>query len=321
MAVYQESNILVTSVSKKIPLIRSLRKASLMFGNKVKIFGADSNNNCIGKYFVDEFWNMPLLDQMNIEYLIDYCKNHGISYIVPSRDGELLYFSKFKSKLKHHNIHVMVSDYDTIKTCLDKLTFSERLYANGFPVVMTVEDIGCLESDYYVVKERFGAGSRSIGLKLSRKESIEHAEQLKNPIYQPFIFGKEYSVDLYVDKTSKTKGIVVRERELVVNGESQITVTLRNDKLEKLCGKLAESIGICGHAVLQVLIDDYGMFHIVECNSRFGGASSLSFEVGLHSFYWFLLESVGKNINDYPFIRSKREKRQVRYAEDMFISE
>jgi len=60
--------------------------------------------------------------------------------------------------------------------------------------------------------------------------------------FPTLIKGSEVSVDLYIDKTGKTKGAVSRERSLVVNGESQITVTIQDGKLEQLCGALAENL-------------------------------------------------------------------------------
>jgi carbamoyl-phosphate synthase large subunit len=142
---------------------------------------------------------------------------------------------------------------------------------------------------------------------------------LNSPIFQPFIDSSEVSVDLYIGKDGICKGVVARTRQLVVNGESQITRTIRNEKLEIMCVKIAEQLGIYGHAVFQVLIDDQDNYYIIECNTRFGGASSLSLAAGLDSFYWFLLESNGYTVGPELFVRSPEEKTQVRYAEDLIF--
>src|SRR5690606_31781337 len=103
----------------------------------------------------------------------------------------------------------------------------------------------------------------------------------------------------------------------VVHGESQVTATFRDSKLEMLCAAFAEKLGIYGHAVMQIMIDAAGEYHIIECNARLGGASRLSLEMGLDSIYWFLLESQGVDLDEYPFSRSAVEKRLIRYAEDV----
>jgi carbamoyl-phosphate synthase large subunit len=311
-------NVLVSSVSKKILLIKLLKKAFLKLGNSGKIIGADSNSECLGKHFVDEFWEMPVLGSLDRNDFIRYCKVNKIKAIIPTRDEELQFFADNKELFDENKIKIMISGPNAIKTCLDKLIFYEAISPKGYPVVKTVKDINKLDSEYYVVKEQYGAGAKNIGLNLTKEQAVKHAKMLKNPVFQPFIKGDEISIDLYQDKTGKTKGIICRKRIKVIDGESQITETIRNPELEKLCSTLAEEIGLYGHVLFQVIVNDNSN-HIIECNSRFGGASSLSLEVGLDSFYWFLLETTGENLTDYPFVRSKEEKKLIRYPEDLIL--
>jgi carbamoyl-phosphate synthase large subunit len=312
-------NILITSISKKVPLIKAVRKASMKLGNYGKIFGADLNPNCIGKFFVDLFWQMPSIHEISIDELISYCVNNNIKAIIPTRDGELPFFANYKEELFNHKINVFISNKEMIAICLDKLRFYSKLLELNSPVITTVENIDQLNCNYFVVKERFGAGSKNIGLKLTREEALKKSKEMKKPIFQPYIEGEEYSIDVYITQSKQTKGVVVRKRVLVENGESQITSTVRNHNAELTFSKVAEDLGLYGHVVFQAIVDQQGTIHIIECNSRFGGASTLSIAAGLDSFYWFLIESSGLNINNYKFIRSINEKTQVRYAEDMVI--
>jgi carbamoyl-phosphate synthase large subunit len=314
-----EINILVTSISKKVPLLKSLRTANLKLGNTGKIIGADIDGNCIGKYFTDIFWKMPELEKIEINDFIGYCRDNKISCVIPTRDGELSFFSRHKETLLKNGIKVMISEHDAIQTCLDKLMFFKKADSMGFPVIKTVGNIDELTCEFFVVKERYGAGSDNIGLNLTKEQAVAKAADLEVPIFQPYIYGRELSIDLYVDTSNRTKGAVARNRVLVVNGESQITTTLRNQKLEQLCSDLSEKLDLYGHIVLQAIIDEEENIRIIECNSRFGGASSLSLKVGLDSFYWFLLEASDEDISTYPFIRSINEKKQVRYMEDLII--
>ncbi|MNW45221.1 carbamoyl phosphate synthase-like protein [compost metagenome] len=312
-----DGSVLVTSVSKKVPLLNCLKKSIEKLGQPLSIVGADCNSRAIGRYFTDSFWEMPYLSELSFEQLLAYCKEHNIQYIVPTRDGELKFLAHCKSELRNHGIHVMVSDLEGVEACVDKLLFYQKGQQLGSPVVPTYENILDLKTDRWVAKERFGAGSESIGLNLSKEEALSHANRLRQPIFQPYIEGNEVSVDVYIQKNGTCKGTVARIRELVVNGESQITTTLRNEKLERICASFAEQLGLYGHVIFQVMIDVDGVFHFIECNSRFGGASRLSVEAGLDSFYWFLLESQGEDISEYPFIRSAKDKKLVRYVEDL----
>ena len=92
-----EKNILFTSISQKATTIEQLKNSTKY---NVNIFGINSDFNCVGKFFVDKFWKMPLLENLEITKLIKFCKKNKINYIIPSRDGDLAYFAKNKSLLQ-----------------------------------------------------------------------------------------------------------------------------------------------------------------------------------------------------------------------------
>lgn len=312
-------NVLITSISKKVPLIKSVRQAICKIGNGVKLYGGDFDKNSIGKYFVDQFWHMPKTTNENLKEIIGFCTNHNIGYIVPTRDGELAFWSENEEEFKSRGISVMVSGVHAIQTSIDKLKFYQWAARAGFPVIKTGETVNGVRATRYVVKERFGAGSGGVGINLTKAQALEYSKKLKNPISQPFVSGREYSIDVYVDRKGKAKGVLVRERNVVVDGESQVTTIVKKEKAERIIGSMAEKLKLRGHSVFQVLIDSKGGIHIIECNARFGGASSSSIVAGLDSFYWFLLESQNNDISSYPFIPHAGKLTMVRFKEDIFI--
>tara|TARA_B100001057_G_scaffold163718_1_gene164341 strand:+ start:1043 stop:2932 length:1890 start_codon:yes stop_codon:yes gene_type:complete len=308
-------NVLLMSCSAKTSLIKCLKTATKKINKNIKIIGGDISDEVISSYFVDEFWKTPKLDELDIIQFIDDCKQKNISIIIPSRDGELEFFSKHNKTFQKNNIFVMISDEDSIKRCIDKLDFSNSLTKCIIPSSLEISEI---DSDKYVVKERYGAGSKSIGINLNYEDAIEHSQKLANPIFQPFIDGKELSVDCYIDKKSKIKGILIRERVLVVDGESQVTKIIYDNALEKQFAEIINSLDLFGHIILQAIIDKEGKINVIECNPRFGGASAISIKSGLDSFYWFYLESFGTNLDSYPFIKSAKELTQIKSNTDMY---
>ncbi|MCA1293980.1 ATP-grasp domain-containing protein [Paenibacillus sp. alder61] len=311
-------NVLITSISKKIPMIKAVRKALNKMGKDSILFGMDTDEECIGKYFVDRFWNCPSLKEITPESFVDFCKKHQISFVLPSRDGELTYFAKHQKYFQKFGIHVMISDSAAIERCLDKYLFHLTLSEMGFPSIPTV-----LQPEpwirKYVVKERFGSGARSMGINLNQHSANLHAKKMEQPIYQPYIEGTEYSVDMYMDARGKTKGVVVRKRVQVKGGESQITIACENPQLENMSRAIAEKLQLRGHVLLQFIVDAQEQVHVLECNCRFGGASTLSIEMGLDSFYWFFLEMQNKPIDHISFQKSNHPKMLIRYPEDYII--
>ena len=171
----------------------------------------------------------------------------------------------------------------------------------------------------FVVKERHGAGSLSLGLNLPYAAAVAHAQTLREPVFQPFIHGREISVDGYVDQTGRVHGLVARTRDVVVRGESQVTTTIHDDALVARLAPMVAKLGLYGPFVLQALLIDDGSLHIIECNCRFGGASTLGIAAGVDSFFWFLQEAAGADLQKFPFRPAAGPLRQVRAAADVVV--
>ncbi len=168
----------------------------------------------------------------------------------------------------------------------------------------------------WVVKERFGAGSQNIGLDLDELQAINHAKKLEQPIFQPMIKNQqEISVDLYITKNYHVKNMLLRTRDLVVHGESQITTNFFNKKIESAMRNFALKTGLIGHLVIQAFIDN-DKITLIECNARFGGASSFSQRLGVDSFFWFYLECCGFKIDEWPILDLNSRLVQIRYPQD-----
>lgn len=316
--------ILITCVSKKVPLVNAVKDAIVSCNLDLVIIGADSNTNVVGRYFVDKFVQLPTLSSANdLMKVIDLCKKLNIKFIIPTRDSELLFWSINKAKLYQHGISVMISDIKAIQLTADKLLFSNSSNFKKLPIIESSEKIDKLTANKqkFVVKERFGAGSHKMGINLTKNEAIKHAKELDHPIFQPFIDGDEYSVDAYIDRLGQVRGIICRRRQLVIDGESQISVTESVPKLDSLAADLLQSAGFYGHVILQVIRSKDNSFHIIEINARFGGASTLSVRAGLKSFEWFITESMGESIdtNILSFKPSSSIITQVRYPTDKYI--
>ncbi|WBO85669.1 GNAT family N-acetyltransferase [Hymenobacter yonginensis] len=309
--------VLITSIARKVPLIQAVRNALRRFHNGGQLLGADSDPACIGRYFTDDFWHMPIISEENLPAILAWCQERQVTHLIPTRDGELLFWSRHHEQLAEHGISVLVAPMQGVETCLDKLRFAEVGRQHGLPVIPAatrLEDIG---AKLLVVKERRGAGSRSLGLRLSPPEAAAHAGTLQEPIFQPYVAGTEISVDAYVTRQGRVHGLVLRTRDVVLQGESQVTTTFEDAVLAAQLQAAIEALGIRGHVVMQAILDDRRQPHIIECNCRFGGASSVAVAQGLDSFFWFFLESAGHSLSAFPFKPHVGGLRQVRYPADL----
>ena len=122
-----------------------------------------------------------------------------------------------------------------------------------------------------------------------KEQAKKISQTLEHPIIQPFIEGEEYSVDGYCSESFQLLGLVIRKRSLVLNGESKVTEVIdSNSGLYYKVKEVINSLRIQYHFVLQFILTPEGEINILECNARYGGASSVSIHLGLDSFKWFI---------------------------------
>lgn len=313
------ANVLVTSAARKIPLIQAVKKAARTLNPAIKVIAGDVDAKAPSRHVSDEFWLMPRTVDANIDAVESECMKRNVGVVIPTRDGELQFWARHSDRLAKQGIDVVISPLASVEICVDKLAFWQFGNSHNLPFIPTALSPDELGEGPFVVKQRYGAGSKDIGLKLSRDAALAHGATLDSPIYQPFVGGQEISVDAWMDKSFQPKGIVLRRREQVVDGESRVTTTFRNPALEAQLRHVLETLKLRGHVVLQAFVDEAGAMQVIECNTRFGGASTTSIAAGLDSFYWTLLEANKGDVSLAPFNRVKTEVTQVRIPADIYI--
>ncbi len=312
-------NVLVTCASRKIPLVRAVQKAARRVSPSSQVIAGDLDHNALARYVADGFWRTPRFDDAAIEVLVAGCKRRKIHVVIPTRDDELLFWSRNRERFAAEGVEVVVSPVESVETCRDKLAFAQFGLARGLPFVpagLHPDEVG---KGPYVAKERYGAGARSIGLNLDRAAALAHGARLEDAIYQPFLEGIEISIDAWATRSHQVKALVLRTRDLVLSGESQVTTTFRDTDIEAAIGVVVQALKVRGPVVVQAMVDLHKGIHVIECNTRFGGASTASIAAGLDVFYWSLLETSGADLGDYPFDRISGEVRQVRVPDDIHI--
>lgn len=312
-------NVLVTSASRKTPLVSAVRDALTAIDLDAQVVAGDIDPQTLSQYVADDFWLMPKLDTLDVGLLIEHCQSRDIGAVLPTRDGELLFWATNRAAFAQADIAVLVSSAEAVQRCLDKLMFAQFGLDTGLPIIPaseTIEDIG---DGPLVVKERFGAGSRGLGLNLEIGEARSHALKLDKPIFQPFVAGPEISIDGWIDADGCVLGVVLRRRDQVVNGESQVTTTFRDPGVEEQARTILGSLNLRGAVVMQAVLSPSKGLQIIEVNARFGGASTCSIAAGLQSIAWSLQEALRPDLPRPIFMRSSQEVRQIRVPSDLLV--
>ncbi len=303
--------MLLTSAGAKLPLRNLLRDSMERAGLPPELFCADSDpGSQMMRYLasergpstgqVDGSFVMPPLHELTPEAFLEHCRSREITHVVPSRDGELLFMARL-AEAKPKGIHFFVTKPEAIERCLDKLGFARYGLQSKLQVIPASTKIDDIDAERYVVKERRGAGSRKIGLNLRCDEARAWAESLNEPIFQPFVTGREFSADSYLRPGREPVGTILRWRDRVVGGESHVTTAFRDAAIEAQVLELLQAYEVTHHSVTQGIVDPEGQVHFVEVNCRLGGASRLGDTLGLSSVQRWLLETLFPDAQEPPF--------------------
>ena len=130
-------------------------------------------------------------------------------------------------------------------------------------------------------------GSASVGaFKIKNKTDLNKLLLNINPknyIFQKFLTGKEYTVDVYINNHGIVEGIVARERVRVLHGESIFIKTFQIKKINLEVKKILKAFNnqFRGPVTFQ-FIKNKKKFFLLEINPRVSGGINASIFSGLN---------------------------------------
>lgn len=311
------NNILITSASRKVSLVRNFKKA---LNGSAKVIAADINPESPALYFADDYVIVPRSDDPNfMNFILDFCKNNEIKLIIPTRDEELILFSKNRELFNEIGVKLMVSDVGAIEICQDKEKFIEFCKDNDFGIPKTYNGIASVSDEDFPLFLKPVVGKS--GADTFKIDSMDELKKVLGKgsdfIIQECVEAPEYTIDLFADFNGRVISAVPRQRVSVWGGESLVTKTVKNEDIIKATVDLSEKLKLKGHNTIQCFLDD-GAIKFIEINPRFGGAASISFKAGANSAEFLIKllndEKLESKIGDF-----KDNLVSLRFVEDYFI--
>jgi carbamoyl-phosphate synthase large subunit len=310
-------NILISCAGgpAAIGAIKSLNQINFK-GNIVTI---DCDPLAVGRYLSDINYIVPLSTSKNYwDKVLDIIIKEKITLIIPTGDSDIKHFAKHKNKLNKLGVTVFMSDYDSIIKCQDKKLFFDCCYSK-FPLPFTSSNYGDLKFPMFA-KPEYGSGSRGIKVcneisdikTLDKEESIHRSS---NYLFQEYLPGQEYTVDVLCDLESNPIIVVPRKRLQIKAGISSKGQIIKNKEIENLCKNLCIYLNLKGPVCIQLKEDSKGRFKFIEVNPRLGGGTYFSTLAGVN-----FLELMLKIKNKQQFkIPKFKEITILRYYNEIVI--
>jgi len=281
-----EIRILFTGVGRRVELLQAFRQAALVLDKNLKIFGADMAGTAPALAYCDYTRKVVgMRDPNYIDNLLRICKEDRISLVIPTIDTDLLVLAENKEKFSAIGTRIMISDPDMIRICRDKNNTSQFFVDCGLKAPMPVNDWRQYQNSFPAfIKPKDGSSSIN-AYKVENPEELEmYANQVDDYIVQPFVDGREYTIDIFCDWDGIPLSIVPRERLQVRAGEVLKTEITMDEVMISEAKTLCKAFKPCGPMTVQLIRDTKtGDDYYIEINPRFGGGAPLSMKAGARS--------------------------------------
>lgn len=238
------------------------------------VVGADAKPAAYGHLYLDDSTVVPRGDRQGfVDAVVDLIVAHDVNAILAGPEPELVSLAGAKQRLEAAGATMLCPDIKTVERCADKRQTHTAFVDAGVPVPDLYEwdavEFPC------VVKPRSGGGSMGVNVAHSESELATYAADLDDPIFQEYVDGPEYTVDVLSGADGRPLSVVPRRRLGVESGKSVVGETVAREDIVDYCETISREFGLFGPSCIQCIDSPDGL-RFIEINTRFGGGAILS---------------------------------------------
>jgi carbamoyl-phosphate synthase large subunit len=258
-----------------VAVIRALRRA----GHRV--VACDADRYAVGFRLADEFARVPRADDPAFaESMTKAVTRSGAVALISTVAEELVALHAAAASIAEAGAATWLPDPWSVEHCVDKWLFHLLMTEHGVPVPATAQWSEHGVPGPWIVKPRFGRGSRDVYDVANAADLAYALSHAPDPLVQTKLTGREFTVDTLSGQNGRLHGAVPRWRLETKAGISTKGVTFRH---HELVDKVAELLGVLrleGPACVQGFRTDDGQLVFTEVNPRFSGGLPLSLVAG-----------------------------------------
>lgn len=280
-----EARILFTGIGRRVELVQAFRQAALTLRRKLRIYGADLTGTAPALAYCDEVRNtVSMRDPDYIGNLLQICRTDKINLLIPTIDADLLILSENRERFERAGTRAMISAPEMIRLCRDKNLTSRFFTECGLNAPTPVNDWKRYAGGYPAfIKPKDGSSSINAFKVENARELEVYANQIGEYVIQPFVPGREHTIDIFCDWDGEPVSVVPRERLQVRAGEVLKTRISMDETMIQEAVTLCHAFKPRGPMTVQLIRDHAGKDWFIEINPRFGGGAPLSMKAGARS--------------------------------------
>ncbi len=278
--------ILFTSVGRRVELMQSFHNAAEKLGIVLTIIGADATLTAPALLFCDIKKIVPRIS--NPEYipeLLRICHEEKVDCLIPTIDTDLLLLAENKKEFEEIGTRVLISSAEKVRICRDQRFTADYFTSLGLKSPLPVDKVEKYDFGFPAfIKPKDGSSSIDAYKIHTLEDLYTYADRIGDYIIQPYISGKEFTVDIFCDYEGNPAYITPRERIAVRAGEVLKTQICQDKTIIEEMKKLVADFKPCGQITVQLIREEAtGEDYYIEINPRFGGGAPLSMKAGADS--------------------------------------
>lgn len=297
-------NILISSIGRRVGLFACFQDSISARKSNADIFAIDSGPSAPAAFLAADAAKVPRCsDPAFVDAVLDQCTKHSIGLVVPTIDTELPVYAAARRRFAEIGVGLCISAPEAVQICCDKIVTHDWLVASGFPTVRQAGIHAALADpaawSFPLIIKPFN-GSASIGVRrVETRFELEAIGRARSDyIVQEIARGREFTVNVYVNREGQCVCALPHWRMEVRAGEVSKGITVKDQRLMGLAGEVASKLpGAYGPLNIQCFMDEAGDIKIIEMNARFGGGYPLAHHAGARFTDWLLAELEGKRIS------------------------
>lgn len=281
------------------------------------VVAADCDPLAVGLHLADDHGLLPRGDHPDFAaHLAKLAARTGATALVCTVAEEIPALHEGAALLAEAGLRTWLPSAASARTCTDKWLFAQACAAIGVPTPPT--GLGTVDGvpGPWIVKPRFGRGSRDVHAVDTSGEAAWALARVPDPIVQTRLTGAEFTVDALVDRDGTLVGAVPRLRLVTRAGISTTGRTFDHPALVAGVARLLNAVGLVGPANVQGFLDGSGGFAFTEVNPRMSGGLPLSLAAGADLVGEYL-----RGVDGLPLrrITGRPDVTMLRHFEEVFV--
>ncbi|MCL2184483.1 MAG: ATP-grasp domain-containing protein [Treponema sp.] len=264
------------------------------YKNKHYVAGFDKNENNAGKYFLNNFFTVPGVNEKHfIDSIIEIINKLKIDVYIPLHSHEIAIVSEYKEELeKYLTGKILICDTKIITLFDNKFNIYKEINKIGLKCPRIIENETMIDKYPLLLKPIISSGSRGI-IKIKDIKEYNFFSSYPNHFICDYYDLDEYTVDCFFSNTHVLIGYYIRKRIKNIGGAVIITEAAMEIDISKELKLIEDNYSLTGPVNFQFFYHN-GEIIFFDFNLRFAsGGIPLSVHAGLNIPELLLNESVG----------------------------